>query len=361
MIPKPPWSKRKDRKSIEEFYALREGIPGGLKNSLMDFAARYFVSGSQVRVERTEHLARLIGRALPREWPELLNMFWQDDDLLLDAIDHALQYPWKGRSYLDAASLLGDYPPSPKSAALELKSYLDDARSVYDVFPIGNREHDDQNLPKRTRGVSISGNDDVSPVRGDEHELGEFAIQDELDELALAAMRRDKHELDELSVRAIQAPVRGDEYRLGYRQPQEIRELAEDAISDRSRASEHLRRAWLSAFSREADLNAACIEAVKAIESAARGIIEPNNSRATLGSMIRAMESKPTKWQTDLGSSGSEDLKTIIGMMKMVWKGHPRHGNPDDLIDVSLERCEMIVHSAALLVHWFLSGRVRQT
>lgn len=72
------------------------------------------------------------------------------------------------------------------------------------------------------------------------------------------------------------------------------------------------------------------------------------------------MESKPTKWQTDLGLPASEDITMVIGMMKTVWKGHPRHGNPDELIDVSSERCEIIVHSAALLVHWFSLGRVRQ-
>lgn len=155
--------------------------------------------------------------------------------------------------------------------------------------------------------------------------------------------------------------VKDDEYEIGYRQPPEITELVENVTSDRSRASEHLRRAWSLGFSREAEPNAACIEAVKAIEAAAKSTIEPNNSRATLGTMIKAMENKPIKWQTDLGSPGSDDLKTIIGMMKMLWKGHQRHGNPDDPIEVSGERCEMVVHSAALLVHWFLSGRIRHT
>ena len=151
-------------------------------------------------------------------------------------------------------------------------------------------------------------------------------------------------------------------HQLGYRQPPEISELVEYATSDRSRAYEHLRRAWLSAFSREPDLNAACIEAVKAIESAARGIIEPNNSRPTLGTMIKAMKNKPAKWQTDMRAPDSEDIKTIINMMKTVWKGHMhlRHGNPDEPIDVSSEQCEMIIHSAALLAHWFSSGNVKQ-
>ena len=76
--------------------------------------------------------------------------------------------------------------------------------------------------------------------------------------------------------------------------------------------------------------------------------------------MIKAMVNKPAKWQTDMGSPDSKDIKTIINMMNMVWKGHRRHGNPDEPIDVSSEQCEMIIHSAVLLVHWFSSGRVRQ-
>ena len=60
------------------------------------------------------------------------------------------------------------------------------------------------------------------------------------------------------------------EFELAYRQPPEITELVEAVTSNRDRASEHLRRAWSLAFSREADPNAACVEATKAIEAAAR-------------------------------------------------------------------------------------------
>ena len=276
MAPKPPWSIRKNRKSTEEFYVLRDGIPDGLMNSLLGFLDSHFCGGHHVRAERTEHLARIVGRSLPTYREELLNMFLKDESLLLDAIDHALAHPEFNIQH-------------PYEAAQMIKAFLDDARSVYDVFHVD---------------------------RG--------------------------------------------EYEIGYRQPPEITELVEQVTSDRSRAAEHLRRAWSLGFSREADPNAACIESIKAIEAAARTTIEPNNTRATLGTMIAAMNSKPTKWRTDLEAPNSDDLETIIGMMKMVWKGHLRHGNPNDPLDVSEEQCEMIVHTAALLVHWFLSGRVRQ-
>ena len=277
MAPRPPWSTRKNQKSVDEFYVLREGIPAGLMNSLMGFLDTHYTSGACARTERTEHLARITDRRLPEHTVGLLRAFFEDEELLLDAIDHALAYP--------------DFDiQHPHEAAQTIKTFLDDARSVYDVFP----------------------------AEGGAHEIG-------------------------------------------HRQPPEITELVEGATSDRSRAAEHLRRAWSLAFSREPELNAACVEAAKAIEAAARSTIEPNNSRATLGTMIAAMDAKPAKWHTDLTSSGSDGLATIIGMMKTVWKGHLRHGNPEEPLDVPVERCEMIVHSAALLVHWFSSGRVQRT
>ena len=285
MTPKPPWSVRKDRKRTDQFFVLREGIPEGLGNSLMDFLSSHYTEAyDDVAVGRVERLARVVGRDLPRSRRELLTLFLQDEELLLDAIDHALSYP--------AQDVYNPYDPSAGNVyerAQTLKSYFDEARSVYDVFHVD-----------------------------------------------------------------------GPEFELGYRQPPEITELVEAVTSNRDRASEHLRRAWLLAFSREADPNAACVEATKAIEAAARDTIEPNNSRATLGTMIAAMEAKPTKWATDLTSPDLDGVGTVIGLMKAVWKGHLRHGNPNEPLDVPAERCEMIVHSAALLVHWFTSGRVRQ-
>ena len=287
MTPKPPWSVRKDRTRTDEFFVLREGIPDGLCSSLMDYLSSHYgdtATYDEVVVGRVQRLARVVGRDLPRSRQELLTLFLRDEELLLDAIDHALSYPEQ-----DA------YNPYTQSAqtvirrAQTLKSYFAEARSVYDVFHVD-----------------------------------------------------------------------GPEFEIGYRQPPEITALVEAVTSNIDRASEHLRRAWSLAFSREADPNAACVEATKAIEAAARSTIEPNNPRATLGTMIAAMEAKPTKWHTDLTSPDLDGVGTVIGIMKAVWKGHLRHGNPNEPLDVPAERCEMIVHSAALLVHWFSSGRVRQ-
>ncbi len=75
--------------------------------------------------------------------------------------------------------------------------------------------------------------------------------------------------------------------------------------------------------------------------------------------MLKVVEAKPEKWTTVFESSDAGSLETVISMMQMMWKGHLRHGNPEEPIDVSTEQCEMIVHTAALLVHWFGSGRIK--
>ena len=275
MTPRPPWSKRQTSESIEEFFVLREGVPDGLRNSLLGVFDDYFIRGGFIDLQRTEHLARLTGRALPQYPGELRALVWNDQELLLDAIDHLLQYP-------------GGDPTESRHLLERVVSYLSDARSVFDVV-----------------------------------------------------------QLD------------GWKCELVWRQPPELTEIVAKVTSDRSRASDHLRRAWSHAFARRPDPSAACIEAAKAVEAAARATIEPNNPRATLGTMLKVVEAKPEKWTTVFESSDAGSLETVISMMQMMWKGHLRHGNPEEPIDVSTEQCEMIVHTAALLVHWFGSGRIK--
>ena len=146
-------------------------------------------------------------------------------------------------------------------------------------------------------------------------------------------------------------------YELQDRQPMELTNLVEDATGATDRAAEHLRLAWSKAFARKPDPNGACDDAVKAIESAAKPVVSPKNSKATLGTMIADMRSKPSKWTTDSEAEG--DVDKVIAMMEMVWKGHFRHGDDAKPIRVTPKGAEMIVQQAALLVHWFRSGRIR--
>ena len=152
------------------------------------------------------------------------------------------------------------------------------------------------------------------------------------------------------------ADENGD-YELQFRQPVELTQMVEAATSDANSASHHLRQAWSQAFGREPEPTAACDEAVRAIEAAAKPVVTPNDSLATLGKMITAMRDAPNKWTTD--SNASDDVNAVIAMMDLVWKGYRRHGNPSQPAEATVETAQMLVQSAALLVHWFQSGHIR--
>ena len=154
------------------------------------------------------------------------------------------------------------------------------------------------------------------------------------------------------------AEAEGSRFELAWRQPPEITELVEQATSERSRAADHLRRAWSHAFGRQPKPTEACLDAVKAVEAAARSTIEPNNGKATLGTMIKAVEQKPQKWTTSCPADAGS-VETVAAMMRMIWKAHLRHGNANEPLDVPVETCEILVHTAAVLVHWFTTGRIR--
>ena len=122
--------------------------------------------------------------------------------------------------------------------------------------------------------------------------------------------------------------------------------------------AEHLRTAWSKCFGRTPDPKGACIEAVSAVEVAAKPTISPNNSRTTLGSLCRDMKADLSKWGTDSELIGS--VETVLSMMKMVWnEGRHRHGDESAPLEVSQEAAEMTVQTAVLLVSWFRSGRIR--
>ena len=148
-------------------------------------------------------------------------------------------------------------------------------------------------------------------------------------------------------------------YRLRYRQSPELTALLDEVTRGPSRASDHLRNAWSLAFDRDGDPTSACVEATKAVEAAAKDVILPTDAKATMGKMIAALDDNPAKWQTDFDPEEFLDIRTVSAMMQLIWKGHLRHGDPDDPLSVPPPRAEMIVHTAAVLVQWLLSGRVR--
>ena len=154
-------------------------------------------------------------------------------------------------------------------------------------------------------------------------------------------------------------------YQLQLRQSEEITELFQTEAEEPERAAEHLRRAWTKCFRVDPapDPNAACSEAVSAVEAAAKPAISPRNKKTTLGTLLRDMKPDPDKepgYKLESDSEFDGSMETVFSMMQLVWNnGAYRHGDDSRPLEVTQESAEMTVHTAVLLVNWFRSERIR--
>ena len=90
------------------------------------------------------------------------------------------------------------------------------------------------------------------------------------------------------------------------------------------------------------------------MEAAAQPIVSPKNGKATLGTMIKDMENKPSKWTFPLDEG---NVGVVISMSKSLWLNHFRHGTqPRD--DHTLPEADAAVHLAIPLVRYFAGGIV---
>jgi hypothetical protein len=135
---------------------------------------------------------------------------------------------------------------------------------------------------------------------------------------------------------------------------------AKAAISEirlqHERAGKFLTDAWKAVATRDPRPNEAYDKAVKAIEAAAQPVVSPDNDRATLGTIIRDMRAKPSKWSFPLG-----DLDPIIAMSDRVWTEHFRHGTDERRDDHTLEEADAALHLAIPLARFFAGGLISRT
>lgn len=132
-----------------------------------------------------------------------------------------------------------------------------------------------------------------------------------------------------------------------------------DAIrTDSERAHHHLEVAWSKLVGRNPDPSTAYRESVRAVESAAKPTVTPNDSTATLGKIIRAIRDKPEKWHVMLDQASSSQ---IAEMAELLWRGQlDRHGT-DDLdapLNVSQNEADAAFYIALALVRLFTSGAI---
>ncbi len=130
------------------------------------------------------------------------------------------------------------------------------------------------------------------------------------------------------------------------------------SLSRQSRVHHHLVTALDKLTSRDPDPSGAYREAIRAVEAAAKPVILPGASLATLGTMIRAIEDKPEKWETTIGS-----IEGIQADMEAVWTSQlDRHGTDDESVPLSVspEQADAAFAICLSLTRLFVNGHVRR-
>ncbi|MEU8765027.1 hypothetical protein [Streptomyces sp. NPDC048659] len=128
-------------------------------------------------------------------------------------------------------------------------------------------------------------------------------------------------------------------------------------------AAAHLAAAWQAAYGRGPDPVRAYSESIKAVESAAHSVIQPNKPKATLGTMLGEIKNARHKFGFAIPVPAAGDPVAVAeAMMRVLWEGQTsRHGGQTATPSETLESARAGVHLAATLVQWFVSGAVIRT
>jgi hypothetical protein len=163
----------------------------------------------------------------------------------------------------------------------------------------------------------------------------------------------------------------GSAYRVddsGTQLVRRVDETVENAVATSAKsaselAAEYLRRAWQHAYGLHPDPTAAYKEAVRAVEEAFVPVVSPANTRASLGTVCRDLESQDDKWELVLVSDRNQpgSAEPLVAILKQMWHGQrSRHGGGANSRDQTQPEAEAAVHLAALAVQWLSTGVLRQ-
>jgi hypothetical protein len=128
-------------------------------------------------------------------------------------------------------------------------------------------------------------------------------------------------------------------------------------------AGDFLRGAWQHVYGMTPDPNTAYREAVRAIEQAFVPVVSPNNTRASLGTVVRDLRNQLAKWELLLVDTNDQpgSIKPVVDLLDQLWQGQrSRHGGGANSRDQTQAEAEAAVHLAALAVHWISTETLRR-
>jgi hypothetical protein len=128
-------------------------------------------------------------------------------------------------------------------------------------------------------------------------------------------------------------------------------------------AAMHLQAAWNAVHALHLDPGRGYGEAIKAVEAAAHAVVEPNNPKATLGTMLGHLRANRGRFSLVIaGKDGRGEIGPLIGCVELLWEGQTsRHGSSVPTRVETPDEAAMAVDLAVMLVQWFVSGRVQRS
>lgn len=144
---------------------------------------------------------------------------------------------------------------------------------------------------------------------------------------------------------------------LEYRITPGVRDAVAEAVATSTNsAGDHLILAWNAAYGRTTDPVRAYAEAVKAAEAALAEQVSPQNSKQTLGTMIRDVNSAPRNWEYVLTNPADDGVPVILAMMRSLWTNQSRHAGVEPTRPETAKEAQAAVQLAAALVQIGASG-----
>lgn len=141
---------------------------------------------------------------------------------------------------------------------------------------------------------------------------------------------------------------------------EEAKAAFDAAVSANDAAGIELQLAWSNAYGRNGDPSDAWDHAIKAVEDILIPVVEPNNAKATLGSVLGSLRTaNPAPiWKTVLpGADLSHDVAPLISMLTLMWPNPDRHGGASKRTPTT-EEAQAVVGLAVTIIQWHRQGWV---
>jgi hypothetical protein len=128
-------------------------------------------------------------------------------------------------------------------------------------------------------------------------------------------------------------------------------------------AADHLRTTWIAAYGLHPDPDKAYDHAILAIEGLFCPLVSRQNSKATLGTVIRDLSNQATQWELSIGNTATGQpaaISALIEILDLLWKGQSRHGGNSNSRQQTQTEAEAAVHMTAALTQWLTAGILRR-